>query len=268
MAGTISRKDREVLISEIQSRPAIWNDADPNYKSSVYVDKKWREIAQIMRRQVAEIKSKWKNLRSKMRKEVLKMPKTSSGDPVKGWKSSWEYFDMMYFLKNVILAAHAASSLTTCQNSEDESDGDTTMHIEEKPCELHSSLFDAPVLSPDSEHSHHSPVPSNRQNSPSKRKCSKRQYDQVDMERLELENKKIQILQQISEADKQFMQNATSTDYHFLMSLLPFMEHLTLSEKLDLREKLQKHVSDAYKKHEQMQSTSTSYNHEFSIGTQ
>lgn len=69
-------------------------------------------------------------------------------------------------------------------------------------------------------------------------------------ERLELEKKKVQILQETSAVDKQFMQNATNADYNFLMSLLPFIEPLTLVEKLELRAKLQKDVHEAYMKHE------------------
>lgn len=45
---TISKEDREILISEVQTRPAIWNDADPNHKNVDYLDKKWREIAQVV----------------------------------------------------------------------------------------------------------------------------------------------------------------------------------------------------------------------------
>lgn len=68
-------------------------------------------------------------------------------------------------------------------------------------------------------------------------------------ERLDLEKKKVQILQETSAVDKQFMQNATNADYRFLMSLLPFIEPLTLIEKLELRAKLQKDVHEAYMKH-------------------
>lgn len=51
----ISKENREVLISEVQTRPAIWNDADINHKNVDYVDKKWREIAQIMNKEGKQI---------------------------------------------------------------------------------------------------------------------------------------------------------------------------------------------------------------------
>lgn len=40
-----------------------------------------------------------------------------------------------------------------------------------------------------------------------------------------------------------------STDYYFLMSLLPFIEPLDLMDKIDLREAIQKEVGNFYKKH-------------------
>lgn len=131
--------------------------------------------------------------------------------------------------------------------------------MEERTRKVRSAEVDVPVFSPDSQCSSRcSSVPSRRQNIPPKRECSQRLYDQVDTERLELEKKKVQILQETSMVDKQFMQNVTNADYKFLMSLLPFIEPLTLMEKLDLREKLQKDVNDAYKKHEQRQQASPS----------
>lgn len=47
----ISREHREVLISEVQTRPAIWNDADPNHKNADFIDKKWREIAKVLNKE-------------------------------------------------------------------------------------------------------------------------------------------------------------------------------------------------------------------------
>lgn len=74
-----------------------------------------------------------------------------------------------------------------------------------------------------------------------KRKHIQRQYDQVDAERLELGKKNVQILLEILAIDRQFIQNDTNADYNFLMSLLPFIEPLTLIEKLGLRKKLLLH---------------------------
>lgn len=40
--------DRELLISEIQTRPALWNDRHPSHKNRNYVLKLWEEVAQIV----------------------------------------------------------------------------------------------------------------------------------------------------------------------------------------------------------------------------
>lgn len=199
-----------------------------------------------------------------MRKELLKMPKTKSGAPATGYKSSWEYFDMMYFLKNVILPAPttgnlASSCLNNIQTDEEKFSSDESVgeEGEESFREVETPEFQVPVSSPDCVYSSRSSsVTSQRRNVSLKRKSSGSHTNRLDSARLELERKKIQILQESSAVDKQFMQNVNNADYNFLMSLLPFIEPLTLTEKLDLREKLQKEVHDAYKKHEQMQSAS------------
>lgn len=40
--------DRELLISEIQTRPALWNDRHRSYKDRQIVAKLWGEVATIV----------------------------------------------------------------------------------------------------------------------------------------------------------------------------------------------------------------------------
>jgi hypothetical protein len=43
-----SNSDREILISELQARPPLWNDGHPDYKKTEKTDKLWAEIGIIM----------------------------------------------------------------------------------------------------------------------------------------------------------------------------------------------------------------------------
>lgn len=44
----ISNVHREILISEVQSRPSLWNDGHPDYKKTETTDKLWGEIGLAM----------------------------------------------------------------------------------------------------------------------------------------------------------------------------------------------------------------------------
>lgn len=121
---------------------------------------------------VSELKSKWKNLRTKMRKELLKMPKTKSGDPAAGWKSSWEFFDIMLFLKDVILPAPTTGNLVrrfenSEEDREDQTGDDSSLDGEESIREIRTPRTHVPVASPSPDcasSSRSSSVFSNRQN--------------------------------------------------------------------------------------------------------
>ena len=39
---------RELLISEVQGRPSLWNDRHPNYKKTEKTNKLWDEIGAVV----------------------------------------------------------------------------------------------------------------------------------------------------------------------------------------------------------------------------
>lgn len=40
--------DRELLISEVQSRTVLWNDKNKNYKKTEVTKKEWLEVSKIV----------------------------------------------------------------------------------------------------------------------------------------------------------------------------------------------------------------------------
>ena len=40
----------QLLISEVQKRPVLWNRWDENYKNRVLVDKEWENVAVVLKK--------------------------------------------------------------------------------------------------------------------------------------------------------------------------------------------------------------------------
>ncbi|XP_050338309.1 uncharacterized protein LOC126764701 [Bactrocera neohumeralis] len=72
----------EELISEVFSRPALWDQKNKCYHNRVLVEKLWMSVASEMKipSKLGRLKKKWKYLRDQFRCEVRKIPTPKSGD--------------------------------------------------------------------------------------------------------------------------------------------------------------------------------------------
>ncbi|XP_049308608.1 uncharacterized protein LOC125777554 [Bactrocera dorsalis] len=90
----------EQLISEVFSRPALWDQKNKCYHNRVLVEKLGMSVASEMKIPKEDLKKKWKYLRDQFRCEVRKIPTPKSGDAASQITSSWPYFNSLLFLKD------------------------------------------------------------------------------------------------------------------------------------------------------------------------
>ncbi|KAJ8928776.1 hypothetical protein NQ314_018634 [Rhamnusium bicolor] len=95
----------ELLISEVQKRPILWNKWTSCYKNRLLVDKEWDAIAtKLNENSKGCLKNKVEEF---VRCFSKKLKKTRSGDPgspnAGNYTGKWSYFKAMLFLKDTVL---------------------------------------------------------------------------------------------------------------------------------------------------------------------
>jgi hypothetical protein len=199
------------------------------------------------------LKGKWKNLKDKLRIEVNKIPGSRSGAENVDCTSKWLFFDMMLFVKDTILPSpttgnllHIAPSQLMDDDSEDYMedtlDNDNTAGDRALP----STVIPLPRSTGKCYGCSSLPAePTQKSQSRKRRQLN----PEVDLY-LEMEPKKLDIITVEQKKDEEL---TSKHDYHFLISLLPYLEKLSSLENLEVRGKIQDVVIQAYKhKEEQM----------------
>ncbi|CAG5054304.1 unnamed protein product [Parnassius apollo] len=215
-----------ILIEAVYRREPLWNPMNDLHKNSNILKRLWQEVAAEVNRDAKTTKTRWKNLRAYYVKECQKIDsKSKEGSET---TSTWQYFDRLQFLGDVILPG--LNQTTDCIKEEDY-EGD----------EIFITNIDGSVAYPENR----SPAQSSSDTSyitPSTRKrklntlASSSEF--VNNETLlELERKKVQIL----ESD---IARGSNDDLLFFESLLPFMNEIPLERKLRLRTKIQDLISN------------------------
>lgn len=62
------------------------------------------------------MKAKWKNLKDKFRKELQKEPACRSGDGGSDYKSKWQFFNQMMFVKDSLMPSCLSGNLVTAED--------------------------------------------------------------------------------------------------------------------------------------------------------
>ncbi|XP_030753749.1 transcription factor Adf-1-like [Sitophilus oryzae] len=112
MCSSGKNVNKELLISEVQTRRPLWQDSHPLYKNKNAIEKIWQEVAAACNCSVSDAKLKWKKLKDQFRKEVKKIPVPKSGDPSLPGKPKWQYFDQMYFLRDFVVPLQTQGKFT------------------------------------------------------------------------------------------------------------------------------------------------------------
>lgn len=195
-------------------------------------------------------KSKWKNSKDTFRRELQKEPKNRSGakgDDNFEWKSKWPFFKMMLFCRDVIIPSSTSGNLIDPDNIlENDTEANTSC----------ASLAEDTDIEVDvnSEHAEYSETSSATldnvnlsNNYVIKQKTKKsRKIDESNIDSfLALEQKKIKILENVQKNNNEM---TNDPDYHFLISLLPYLKDLNALEKLEVRHNIQSIVIDAHRR--------------------
>ncbi|XP_034938487.1 uncharacterized protein [Chelonus insularis] len=97
--------DLQKLISEVQARPAIWDQKNTHYHNRDVIMKMWGEIARACDVSSDVAKSKWKHLRDNFRNELKKTYRSKQscdgGSPLAVEpESKWIWFKSLQFLRD------------------------------------------------------------------------------------------------------------------------------------------------------------------------
>ena len=193
------------------------------------------------------LKKRWKHLKDQFRKELKKKPVSKSGAEAECWVSSWQYFNLMAFMKDEIIPAQTAGNLHINHQLRID-DAEINDAQEESQQSVESQEMrdseEGPIQSPAPQRlssSSSSSLPSSTR----KRKANSMREDM-----LELEKKKLMLLEKrVSESrENELLQK--DEDYLFLMSILPTMKKLNDLQKLRFRGKINDWLLEAVTQNE------------------
>nr|CAH7720345.1 unnamed protein product [Callosobruchus chinensis] len=88
------------LINAYRVRPVLWNSLDPYYKNKNKKEDAWRELADMLTTDTAEIKKKMQSLLASFRREKQKLKTTSGMGSEEIYDTKWFAFKSLLFLKD------------------------------------------------------------------------------------------------------------------------------------------------------------------------
>lgn len=180
-------------------------------------------------------------MKDQFRKELKKQPVLRSGSEADVWVSTWQYYDLMTFLKDEVLPVPTTGNLQELEESQVTQDTEETPEI----CDLDSDS-NISLASPQPQSSRSSSRPSSTIPSislPKKRSSMKEDYLEIERKKLSLMEKRIEI-QNNSYLDK-------DDDMLYFQSLLPSVKKLTHIQKLKLRGKINDWLLETLSQNEQ-----------------
>ncbi|XP_028175498.1 proton pump-interactor BIP131-like [Ostrinia furnacalis] len=260
----------EALINAIKARPVLWSPDDPLFKVKKVVNKTWDEIQELLPQyEVEDLRRKWKNLKDSYRKEFKKSCKiTSSFDGTEWYESPWQYYNSMSFMRNILLKSPEQKPLLL-ENVPDAPQLPADQNPVERNCVEQKPVKQKPVDQKPLERKPVEHKPATRKRAAPKPAAPKRAeseevssdssssssskesthvikkrnvapYNKIRAEYLEIEKRKLKMLEDEIKRSQNNEGAAKSEDYHFLMSLMPQMEKLEPVQKLRVRNKINK----------------------------
>lgn len=107
----------EEIILEVQGKLEMWLSRHPLYKSRATAKKTWNEIAVKLGLEEEMLKKRWKHLKDQYRKELKKQRISTSGAEAPAYfTSSWQYFQLMSFMKDELIPAETVGNLDSSEN--------------------------------------------------------------------------------------------------------------------------------------------------------
>ena len=120
------------LIDLYETRPCLWDNADPTYSKRNVKEKALSEVKEQLGIEIAAIKAKWNSLRAQHGRELAKENKTKSGQSTDDlYESSWQYMEKMRFVEQVKKAAQSTSTLKLSESSLSAEVSDTEIDLQD-----------------------------------------------------------------------------------------------------------------------------------------
>ncbi|XP_062125987.1 uncharacterized protein LOC133838776 [Drosophila sulfurigaster albostrigata] len=256
-------KRKQFASNAVFKKRCLWDQQHKLYHNRHIVDQNWNDISKELNVDAMSLKKKWKQLRDTFRVELRKFPPERSGDAgpesLNEMCSQWTHFESMKFIKDQIKCRQSSGNLSRPQSYEnvsinafeDSTIGDTELSVDiEAP---HSANKETPQYDEESNIStfevdtstpqHHAP------------KKLKRRHDNIEGEILEIEKKKLELLDQKNKSRIP----ADDEDMAFFVSLLPHVRKMDPQTKLLCRMDMQRSVYNyAYNVGRSFQATSIS----------
>ncbi|XP_055842633.1 uncharacterized protein LOC129909584 [Episyrphus balteatus] len=211
----------ERLISLVHERKALWDLKEKSYHNRNVSRKNWEQIGIEMNQNVETVKMKWRGLRDTFRKELQKLSQRKSGPAGTSKQSTWPYLKSMMFLKDQFTLRKINSTLP--DDTELSEEINDIFNDEDIDDETYLNMREPLDQSPNKRSSH--------------QPSAKRSKTNNAIERLlEMEKDKRK-----NDGAEKIVENA---DYHFLMSLLPYLKKVPEDRKMFVRNKLQQVFCD------------------------
>ncbi|XP_037951953.1 uncharacterized protein LOC119682554 [Teleopsis dalmanni] len=215
--------DCDFLISLVEEQPPLWNQKHKLYNNRNVVKKIWADIARNMNETDDKVRQKWRGLRDTYRKELSKCAQKRSGGATRQHSSKWRYFSRLSFLREQFESRPSTRNILALQSDTNESEVefislDTTEKIVEDMSDGNSG--------------------SEYNSTPNPRKIKTPIQDEAIHEAHMMRKKqKMKYLKNKSE-----QQN--NDDYHFAMSIVPFLRNVPTHKKLGLRSRIQQLIEE------------------------
>uniref|UniRef100_A0A1B6MQM8 MADF domain-containing protein n=1 Tax=Graphocephala atropunctata TaxID=36148 RepID=A0A1B6MQM8_9HEMI len=218
------------LITEVQQRPSLWNNKDPEFYNRSYNDRVWDIVAETVQMPKLSAKNKWKNLKDSFVKAVKNGGRRSEGgssvDPNK-----WPHFTSLLFLMECVAPEHLQHLPADMELPSNGAVGEA----EEQDHMAQEIPLDVQVRSSRSR-ARRRTAAMDPEACDSLRKTSKSITNDLEIQNIasfgseifKNDNRMIEILQEPED----------DYDLHFLKSLVPFFKDMTSVQKLRVRSRL------------------------------
>lgn len=184
----------------------------------------------------------WENLRDTFRRKYKTEHETKSGQGATA-PNKWPYFNSMLFLKDIMTPKVGSGNLPATVTNEPFSRSPSPVMANQESENEFESATSCSVTEPEASTSFVQPQVQETK----RQKKTKQTNLNYDSQALAIEKRKIDLMEQHFSGKAQKYQD--DEDYSFLMSLLPTIKQLDQLEKMKLRMKILKDVTEALEAH-------------------
>lgn len=104
-------KENLFFISNVRVHPALWDLTHHLHSDKLVCDALWEHIGNKFQTNGPSAKSRWKNLRDNFRRELRRSEIGLRGTTAEEYKSTWRYFNSMFFIKDQLRQNNIISPL-------------------------------------------------------------------------------------------------------------------------------------------------------------